>query len=161
MADQPMQPMIGKENRPSPIDFNAALSSLNVGQYLALSWGEWLKVEKEISKELHKVEKEHIKEKETHLKETKQEHLKPEQLKPEYFKPEHFKPELYKPEYFKPEWVKGGEQIKVEKEVIKELVKPEGLKGEKEFKPDPGLDRLVEQIAERVVEILRQRGITK
>ena len=156
MADQPTQPMIGKENRPSPIDFNAALGSLNVGQYLALSWGEWLKVEKEISKELHKVEKEHIKEKETHLKETQQEHLKPEQLKPEQFKPEQFKPE-----YFKPEWVKGGEQLKVEKEVIKELVKPEGLKVEKEFKPDPTLDRLVEHIAERVVEILQQRGITK
>src|SRR6266481_5179453 len=124
MADQPMQPMIGKENRPSPIDFNTALGSLNVGQYLALNWGEWLKAEKEISKGLHIVEKEHVKKKETHLKaETKNE-----------LKPEHFKPENFKPEFFKPEFVKG-EHLKVEKEAIKELVKPEALKGEKEFTP--------------------------
>src|SRR5260370_39432408 len=152
MADQPAQPLIGKENRPSPIDFNASLSSLNVGQYLALNWGEWLKVEKEISKELHKVEKEHIKEKETHLKETKN-----EQVKPELVKSEHLKPEFQKPEYFKPEWVKG-EHLKVEKEAIKELVKPEALKVEQDFNPDPNFKRLVEQIAERVAQILQQRG---
>jgi len=125
--------MISQANRPSPIDFQASVGSLKVGEYLALQWGEWLKVEKEISKELHKLEKEHIKEKEfkeTHLKE------------------------------FKPEWVKG-EALKVEKEVIKELVKPEGLKGEKEFKPDPAFERVVEQVAQRVVEILKQQSVVK
>lgn len=133
MAEQPKQPMIDQANRPSPIDFTASISSLKVGEYLALNWGEWLKVEKEISKELHKPEKEHFKEKEfkeTHLKETK------------------------------PEWVKG-EGLKVEKEVIKELVKPEGLKGEKEFKPDPVLERLVDQVAQRVVDVLKQQGVIK
>jgi len=152
MTDQPKQPMIDKDSPPTPIDFNANLGSLKVSEYLALQWGEWLKVEKEISKELHKPE--HFKPE--HLK---PEHFKPEHFKPEQLKPEQLKPEHSKPEYFKPEWVKN-EHVKVEKEVIKELIKPEGLKVEKEFKPDP-LDGLVEQVAQRVVAILKEQGSIK
>jgi len=140
MPEQARQPMIDQTNRPSPIDFTASMSSLKVGEYLALNWGEWLKVEKEISKELHKPEKE--------LHKVEKEHIKEKELKESHVKE------------IKPEWIKT-EGLKVEKEVVKELVKPEGLKGEKEFKPDPGLERLVDQVAQRVVEVLKQQGIVK
>jgi len=66
-----------------------------------------------------------------------------EYLKPEYFKPEYFK------EYFKPE---------------KEIIKPEKEldKPEKQVQiPDPEMERLVESIAVRVVEILKKQGIGK
>jgi len=67
----------------------------------------------------------------------------------EYFKPEYFK-EYFKPEYFK-------EAFKPEKETFKELDKPE-----KQVQiPDPGMERLVESIAVRVVEILKKQGIGK
>ena len=79
----------------------------------------------------------------------KPEHWKPEQLKPERFKPEHWKPEQFKPERFKPE------QFKPEKEM---------LKPEKEYsKPEKPFDvpDLVDQIAQRVVEVLVERELIR
>jgi hypothetical protein len=134
---QGKEPMIGQDQRPTPIDFNAELATLKVSEFLSLQWGEIIKVEKE----LHKPEKELFKpEKEFH---------KPEK---EFSKPEK--------ELSKPEWGKT-EGLKVEKEVFKELLKPEGIKGEKELKPDPLLERLVDQVAARVVSVLKQEGVIK
>jgi hypothetical protein len=74
------------------------------------------------------------------------EQLKAEQLKthPEYFKPEHYKPEYFKPDFYKPEY-------------FKEYQKPEFLKGDslKEFKEGPGDP--IEQIANRVADVLKSR----
>jgi hypothetical protein len=173
------EPMISSENRPTAIDFEAPVSQLKVRELLTLvPWGEYFKVEKEIAKELHKVEKEHFKPEthkppapfleiskpeiskpETSKPETaKPETLKPEILKPEILKPEILKPELVKPETFKVEKEVSKEGFKAEKEIIKELLKPEGLKGEKELKPegDP-----IEQIADRVIQKLREQNVIK
>jgi hypothetical protein len=57
------------------------------------------------------------------------EHFKPEYYKPDYFKPEYFK-EFYKPEFLKPDYFKGGP----------------GNPG------DP-----VEQLAQRVAEVLKNK----
>lgn len=66
------EPMIGKENRPSAVDYNAPVANLKVGELVgALS---------------------------SHLYEL----WKPEYYKPEYWKPEFWKPEFWKPEAFKP-----------------------------------------------------------
>ena len=108
----------------------------------------------------------------------------PEILKPERIKPQTHKPELIKSEkeifkvekeFHKPE----KEILKVEKEVAKpekELLKPEKelLKPEKEFfkpeltkpeftKPEKetGLGDPVEQIAQRVVQLMKQQGLAK
>jgi len=157
------EPMISSENRPTAIDFEAPVSQLKVRELLALvPWGEYFKVEKEITKELHKVEKEHFKP-ETHkppvnfLEANKTETSKAETVKPETFKPEIFKPEISK-ENFKVEKEVSKEAFKPEKEIFKELLKPEGLKGEKEFKPegDP-----IEQIANRVIQKLREQNVIK
>jgi hypothetical protein len=173
------EPMISSENRPTAIDFEAPVSQLKVRELLALvPWAEYFKVEKEITKELHKVEKEAIKP-ETHkpaptfLEANKAETVKPETFKPEIhkpeihkpeiFKPEITKPEISKPEFSKPEFSKVEKEVikegfKPEKEIFKELLKPEGLKGEKELKPegDP-----IEQIADRVIQKLREQNVIK
>lgn len=158
------EPMISSENRPTAIDFEAPVSQLKVRELLTLvPWGEYFKVEKEIAKELHKVEKEHFKP-ETHkppapfLEISKAETSKAETSKAETLKPETVKPELVKPETFKVEKEVSKEGFKPEKEIIKELLKPEGLKGEKEFKPegDP-----IEQIANRVIQKLREQNVIK
>jgi len=153
------EPMISSENRPTAIDFEAPVSQLKVRELLALvPWGEYFKVEKEITKELHKVEKEHFKP-ETHKPPVNfLEANKTETSKAETVKPENFKPELFKPETAKAEKEFSKEFFKPEKEIIKELLKPEGLKGEKEFKPegDP-----IEQIANRVIQKLREQNVIK
>jgi hypothetical protein len=163
------EPMISSENRPTAIDFEAPVSQLKVRELLTLvPWGEYFKVEKEIAKELHKVEKEHFKP-ETHkppvnfleankAETSKAETSKAETSKAETLKPEIIKPELVKPETFKMEKEVSKEGFKPEKEIIKELLKPEGLKGEKEFKPegDP-----IEQIANRVIQKLREQNVIK
>lgn len=71
MAEQ-KEPMIGKESRPSAIDYNAPVSGLKVGELLGALTPHFL------------------------------EFYKPEFWKPEYFKPEFWKPEFWKPEVFKP-----------------------------------------------------------
>ena len=157
------EPMISSENRPTAIDFEAPVSQLKVRELLSLvPWGEYFKVEKEIAKELHKVEKEHFKP-ETHkppvnfLEANKAETIKAETSK-ETLKPEITKPEISKPEFSKVEKEVIKEGFKPEKEIFKELLKPEGLKGEKEFKPegDP-----IEQIADRVIQKLREQNVIK
>ena len=69
------EPMIGKENRPSAIDYNAPVAGMKVGDLLGVVGA--------------------------HLSE--QVKAFPEFWKPEYFKPEFWKPEFFKPEFFKPE----------------------------------------------------------
>jgi hypothetical protein len=54
-----------------------------------------------------------------------------------------------------------GESLKVEQEVIKEMVNPKGLKEEKEIKPDPALESLVNQLITRIMDILKQQGAIK
>ena len=79
MSEQ-KEPMIGKENRPSAIDYNAPVSGMKLGDVVSAVG--------------------------THLSEQLKsfpEHIKPELYKPEYWKPEFWKPEFWKPEYFKPE----------------------------------------------------------
>src|SRR5580765_1518052 len=125
MADQSKkEPMIGKENRPSPIDYDAPLSGMKVRDLLGV------------------------------LSAHSSEQVKafPEQFKPEHFKPEFYKPETFKPEHLKPEHFKP--------EVYKELLKPEFSKPvEKEFPSDPG--DIIQQVAERVVNVLKERGFVK
>jgi len=107
MPDQKKEPMIGKENRPSAVDYNAPVSGLKVGELVGV-----------MSSHLFEI-------------------WKPEYYKPEYFKPEFWKPEFWKPEAFKP---------------------PQ----EKEFRPASGInEQLVEQVAVRVIEVLKERGVIK
>jgi hypothetical protein len=129
MADQPKkEPMIGKENRPTPIDYDAPLSGMKVRDLLGVLSAH--------SSEQLKNYPEYF----------KPEQLKPEHLKPEFYKPESLKPEHYKPEYFKPE-------------IFKEFQKPEAFKPPEGFKPDP--TDLIQQVAERVVGVLKERGLVK
>lgn len=120
MADK-KEPMIGQENRPTAIDYDAPIANFKLRDlhaviYAHLSEKEVLKVEKEV----HKPEKELFKpEKEFH---------KPEK---ELFKPEK---EFYKPEHFKPE---------------KEILKPELTKPEKTV--DPGMiDQIATKVAQKL-----------
>jgi hypothetical protein len=140
MADQSKkEPMIGKENRPSPIDYDAPLSGMKVRDLLGV---------------LSAHSSEQVK---AFPEQFKPEHFKPEFYKPETFKPEQFKPEFYKPETFKPEHLKP-EYVKPE--AFKELLKPEFSKPvEKEFPSDPG--DIIQQVAERVVNVLKERGFVK
>jgi hypothetical protein len=72
------------------------------------------------------------------------EQLKPEHVKPDLFKPEHYKPEYYKPDFYKPEYFK---------EFYKpEFTKPDLFKGGGGSPGDP-----VEQLAERVAEVLKNK----
>jgi len=116
------EPMIGQQNRPTAIDFDAPIANFKLRDLYAV-----------IHSQIH----------------TEKEHFKPEKEK-EYFKPEkekeHFKPEKEK-EYFKPE--KEKEYFKPEKELLKpekELSKPELSKP-----IDPGLiEQIVEKVVERL-----------
>lgn len=80
--------------------------------------------------------------------------IKPEWHKPEHWKPEHIKPERIKPERIKPEGLKP-EQLKPERfKPEKEVLKPE-----KELsKPPFEIEDLADQVAERVVRLLKERG---
>jgi Skp family chaperone for outer membrane proteins len=143
MAEQ-KEPMIGRENRPTAIDYDAPIRDFKLRDLYAVIHSqlhaEQLKVEKEFSKvekEIHKVEKEHFK------GEKEKEHFKGEKEK-----------EIHKVEK---EFLKG------EKE--KEFIKPEKeiLKGEKEFsKPEKPIDSsVIDQIADAVVQRLRAQGLSK
>jgi|SRR5580765_632389 hypothetical protein len=145
MADQSKkEPMIGKENRPSPIDYDAPLSGMKVRDLLGVLSAHSSEQVKAFPEQF---KPEHF----------KPEFYKPETFKPEQFKPEHFKPEFYKPETFKPEHLKP-EYVKPE--AFKELLKPEFSKPvEKEFPSDPG--DIIQQVAERVVNVLKERGFVK
>lgn len=138
--------MIGQENRPTAIDYDAPITSFKLRDLVAVVNSQMLE----------------------YLKYTPQ----PEHLKPEIFKPELIKPEkeIFKSEkeLRKPE----KELLKVEKELVKpekellkpekERFKPELSKPEKELEfPDPEIGRLVESIAIRVVEMLKKQGIGK
>lgn len=154
MAEKKKEPMIGKESRPTAIDYDAPISNWKVRDLTAVISAqifehlkytpipEYMKPEKELGKP----EKELLK--------PEKERMKPEQLKPEkeLYKPEkeQLKPEKerMKPERFKPE------QLKPEKEFYKP--EKEGMKPEKELEPD-----LVEMVAARVVEMLEKRGLIK
>ena len=139
-------PMIDKESRPSPIDYEASIHDWKVRDLLAVVRADAERMKQE--PELIKPEWQ------------KPEHLKPERFKPEQFKPEHFKPERFKPEQLKPE------QLKPEKE---------GLKPEKEVKPDWDQEfevlvdqlstrlsaKLGDQIANQVVDVLRKQGVIR
>ncbi len=149
MPNEKKEPMIGKADRPTPIDYDAPISNFKLRDLVAVVNAQMLE----------------------HLK-----HI-PEILKPEHIKPETHKPELVKSEkeifkvekeFHKPE----KEILKVEKEVAKpekellkpekeffkpELTKPEFTKPEKET----GLGDPVEQIAQRVVQLMKQQGLAK
>src|SRR5580765_501582 len=165
MADQSKkEPMIGKENRPSPIDYDAPLSGMKVRDLLGVlsahsseqvkAFPEQFKPE-HFKPEFYKPET--FKPEQFKPEHFKPEFYKPETFKPEQFKPEHFKPEFYKPETFKPEHLKP-EYVKPE--AFKELLKPEFSKPvEKEFPSDPG--DIIQQVAERVVNVLKERGFVK
>jgi hypothetical protein len=124
MADE-KEPMIGRDSRPSAIDYDAPISEWKYRDLVAV-----------IHTEIEIIKPERI----------KPEHWKPEGLKPEGLKPEHWKPERIKPEQFKPE---------------KELLKPEKelSKPEKPWEIDPG--ELVQQVADRVVQVLTERGVIR
>jgi len=130
------EPMIGQQNRPTAIDYDAPIANFKLRDLYAVI-SSHLHTEKEILK----VEKEHFK------PEKEKEYFKPEKEK-EYFKSEkekeHFKPEKEK-EYFKPE---------------KELLKPEkeALKPETSKPFDPSV---IEQIADRVIDRLKSQGVLK
>jgi hypothetical protein len=127
------EPMIGKESRPTAIDYDAPISDWKVRDLVAV-----------LNSQMERLKYTPI-----------PEELKPE-LKPEWYKPERLKPEIIKgeKELVKPE----KELLKPEKEILKpEQLKPELLKVEKEFEiPD-----LVEKVATRVVEMLEERGLFK
>jgi hypothetical protein len=109
MAERQKEPMIGQEQRPTAIDYDAPISGLKVRDFLTLfPWGEYFKVEKEISKELHKVEKEHFK---------PETHLKPELLKAEFKQEKEILKELLKPEGFK-----GEKEFKPDPALLESLV---------------------------------------
>jgi hypothetical protein len=141
------EPMIGRGNRPSAIDYDAPISNFKLRDLVAVINSQMLEYAKY-----------------TPAPEVKPEHFKPEQFKPEGIKPEKefFKgeKELRKPE---------KEIIKVEKELIKpekefikpekERLKPELTKPEKEWELDPG--ELVNTITVRVLETLKQQGLMK
>lgn len=113
------EPMIGDQNRPSPIDFDAPITDLTMRDLVSVFHGQFVEKEqvKEYSKEWMKVERI----KEWHTKE--------------------FKELTFK------EVLKG--------DIIKEFKGPE-LKPEKEV---GGIDQTtIEQIAERVADVLERRG---
>ena len=136
--------MINQANRPSAIDYDAPISNFKMRDLVSVVNAQMLEI----------------------MKYTPQpEHLKPEHLKPEHIKPEK---EIFKveKEFRKPE----KELLKVEKELVKpekeilktekERFKPELTKPEKEWEV-PGVENLVEQIAIRVVEMLKKQGLGK
>jgi len=131
MAKAKKEPMIGRKDRPTAIDYNAKISDWKVKDLLAVVSAQVLE----------------------QLKYTPfPEYIKPERAKPEVFKPEK---ELRKPEkeIVKPE----KERLKPEKEIFKpekEWIKPELSKPEKELE----ISDLVERVAIRVVELLRKKG---
>ena len=138
MAKAKKEPMIGRKDRPTAIDYDAKISDWKVKDLLAV-------VSAQVVEQL----------KYTPVPEN----LKPERLKPEVWKPEKeiHKPEkeLRKPEkeIIKPE----KERLKPEKEIFKpekERLKPELSKPEKEFE----ISDLVERVATRVVELLQKKG---
>ncbi len=128
------EPMIGQQNRPTAIDYDAPIANFKLRDLYAVIHSQ-LHTEKEILK----VEKEHF---------------KPEKEK-EYFKPEkeYFKSEKEK-EYFKPE--KEKEHFKPEKELLKP--EKEALKPETSKPFDPSV---IEHIADRVIERLKSQGVLK
>lgn len=135
-GDTMKDPMIDRANRPSAIDYEASISDWKVADLLAV-----------ITATTERAKYTPIPE------------LKPEDLKPELGK-ERLKPELSKPE----KEILKGELSKVEKEVLKG--EKEALKGEKEYsKPDPWreqfTDKFVDQVANRVVQILEEKGALK
>lgn len=135
MADESREPMIGRENRPTAVDFDAPISEWKYRDLVSV-----------IHAEIERIKPEWQKPEGLKPEQMKPEGLKPEGLKPEGLKPEHIKPEGLKPERIKPE------QFKPEKEILKpekELSKPE-----KPFEPGD----LAEQVAERVLRMLRERG---
>lgn len=131
--DSPKEPMIGQQNRPSPIDFDAPIADFKLKDLMTVVHGQFL--EKEQLKEHSKPEKEHFKEQFKELSKPEKEILKGDRFK-----------ELSKPEK---EFLKGDS--------IKEFGKPEKeLKAEKEI---PGLDDVtIDRIAERVADVIKQRG---
>jgi hypothetical protein len=138
--------MISQANRPSAIDYDAPISSFKLRDLVSIVNSQMLEL----------------------VKYTPQ----PEHSKPEHYKPEHVKPEkeIFKTEkeFRKPEkeLLKAEKElIKPEKEILKpekERFKPELSKPEKEwgvpgFEPDP----VVNQIAVRVVELLKEQGLVR
>ena len=130
MADK--EPMIGRENRPTAIDWDMPVSGLKLRDLMSV-------VNAQISPELLKTEKEHFKpEKELLKGEKEKEFFKPEKEK-EILKSEKEK------EHFKPE----KEALKPEKEAFKpELSKP----------IDP---TTIEQIVTAVMDRLKSQGVVK
>ena len=130
------EPFISQASRPTAIDYDMPISDFKLRDLLAVA--NHVHVEKEVLKS-----------------EKEKEGLKTEKEK-EYFKPEKEK------EHFKSE--KEKEILKGEKE--KEHFKPEkeALKPEKELsKPEkpPFDDRVIEQIADKVIERLKSQGLIK
>jgi hypothetical protein len=126
------EPMIDKENRPSAMDFDTPIADWRVRDLVAL-----IDVMVEDHAAFIPI---------------------PEEIKPEGGKGEWRKPEIRKPEWRKPEWrkpeIRKPEARKPEKEILKEFLKPEqGLKPEPFDETD-----LIERIAQRTAEILRERG---
>ena len=130
------EPMIGQESRPTAIDFDMPIANFKLRDLYAViqAHPEFLKLEKEHLK--GEKEKEHLKTEKEHFKEK------------EYFKSEKEKEHFKEKEYFK------GDHFKPEKEA---------LKPEKEgFKPEKPIDRgFVEEVAARVVSILREQKVIK
>ncbi len=68
------EPMIGKSSRPSPIDYDAPVAGMKLGELIG-----------------------HLS---SHVA-ANREYLKPEHYKPEFYKPDYYKPEYYKPDFAK------------------------------------------------------------
>jgi hypothetical protein len=144
-AESKKEPMIDQGNRPTPINFDTPLSELKVQDLMMLLGAQTAENAKltpqpellkpELSKEFSKPEKEHFKEliKGDLLKELHKVEKEIHKPEKELFKPEK---ELNKPE--------------------KEFFKPELSKPEKEIDP-----RVIDQIAERIEQRLKERGAIK
>ena len=89
MANQSKEPMIGKSNRPTTIDYDTPLSELKVRDLLGIL--------------------------SAHTSEQSKTHL--EFYKPEYYK-EWYKPEYYKPEAYKPDLLKEHKETVKEKQFV-------------------------------------------
>jgi hypothetical protein len=103
---KPKEPMIGEQNRPSPIDFDTPITELTMRDLATVFQGQF--VEKEQVKEFSKPEKEWIKVE--RLKELQFKEFKELQFK-EVFKGDiikEFKPPELKPPELKPESAAGG-----------------------------------------------------
>jgi hypothetical protein len=139
------EPMIDRDSRPTAIDYDVPISDWQMRDLVAV-----------IRSEIEQAQKYTPIPEEIKPETSKPERWKPESIKPEFTKPEKIKPERIKPERLKPELTKAEkEALKPEKEMLKP--EKEYTKPEKEFDiPD-----LVDRVALRVVEVLREQKVIR